>query len=110
LWQKDYGRVGQSNEVENILKHTVEVAKQEIEEDIRNGAVPNTINSFSKLHDYVDANLYVNDAERQDRRIGPLGKKLGWTTQDYVEFTNRVIEEIDNWLKHRNENSGSMRA
>jgi hypothetical protein len=46
----------------------------------------------------VDANEYVNDAERTDRLIGPLGKRLGWKNTDFIAFTNDLIGELDKWL------------
>lgn len=84
---------------EQVLRHTVEVAKREILADIANGAVPESVKSFQELHDYVDANMYVSDADRDDRRIGPLGKSLGWKVDDYVELTNDAMDQIDAWLK-----------
>ena len=41
-----------------IIEHAIERSKAEILEDIDAGIVPNTVSSFSQLHDYVDANEY----------------------------------------------------
>lgn len=88
-----------SSEYESVLQHTVEVAKREIEEDIATGAIPANVTTFSQLNDHVDANMYVSDRDREDRRIGPLGKKNGWKGDDYINFTNDAIERIEQWLK-----------
>jgi len=41
-----------------IIEYTIERSKAEILEDIASGVVPDTVSSFSELHDYVDANEY----------------------------------------------------
>ena len=41
-----------------IIEHAIERSKAEILEDIAQGTVPDTVSSFSELHDYVDANEY----------------------------------------------------
>ncbi len=87
---------------ESVKAHRLESAKREILEDISAGTIPGSVNSFSELHDYVDANDYINDAEREDRMIGPLGKSLGWTGQDYTRFSSELVEDLDQWLKQRN--------
>jgi hypothetical protein len=79
----------------------VQSAIAEIEADIQSGTIPDTVRSFSELADYVDANEYVNDANREDRLIGPLGKRLGWKAQDFTEFTNIIIRDVDSWLASR---------
>ena len=84
---------------ESVLFRRVLSAKQEIVADIEKRILPKTVSSFSELHDYVDANMYVNDADKTDNLIGLLGKKLGWQHQNYVEFTNRIITEVDTWLE-----------
>jgi hypothetical protein len=81
-----------------VRDHRVETSKREIDEDIRTGEVPDTVASFSELADHVDANMYVNDSEREDRMVGPLGKRLGWGTEESTEFTSGIIEELDQWL------------
>lgn len=81
-----------------VLRHTINIAQAEILRDIADDTLPETVADFSDLHDYLDANMYVNDADRQDRRIGPLGRSLGWKTDDFINFTNEAIEAIHEWL------------
>jgi hypothetical protein len=83
-----------------VLEHTIEVAQEEIENDISSGMVDDgELNSFSDLHEFTDANMYVSDASREDRRIGPLGKARGWKMEEYIVFTSEAINAIDAWLK-----------
>ena len=41
-----------------MIEYAIERSKAEILEDIASGVVPDTVSSFSELHDYVDANEY----------------------------------------------------
>jgi N12 class adenine-specific DNA methylase len=84
---------------ENVFAHRLATAKEEIAADMANGTIPASVRSFAELQDYVDANEYVNDAERPDRQIGPLGKKLEWKNTDYIQFTAELIESLDQWLQ-----------
>jgi uncharacterized protein (TIGR02594 family) len=84
---------------ESVFAHRLATAKAEIVADMANGTIPAGVRSFAGLQNHVDANEYVNDAERPDRQIGPLGKQLGWGTQEYVNFTSELINALDKWLK-----------
>lgn len=70
----------------------VEEAKREILEDIgtatnsKGDVMPETISTFSELHDYVDANTYAGLCE---------ARREHWTLGDVIEFQNRV----DAWLR-----------
>lgn len=95
-------RFSNDDTLETVAAHRLAVAKHEILQDIADGHIPDTVQSFVELQDHVDANMYVNDAEREDRLIGPIGKKEGWTRdigeKSYVGFTNKLINSIDQWL------------
>lgn len=93
---------------ERVKQHTITVAIREIEEDMRDGIVPKNASSFEELQNHVDANEYVSDGGRKDRQIGPLGKSLGWKQGDYIDFTNEIIDHIDDWLKSRKRNGQSF--
>lgn len=67
---------------------TVNFAKAEILTDIKNGVVPNTVASFSELHDYVDANEYGGFT---DNRYRPSKGMV---------FENKVQNELDKWIKN----------
>lgn len=82
-----------------VFTHRIKVAKEEIRRDIANGTVSPSVADFSDLHDYVDANEYINDAYRPDRLIGPLGRANGWKWREFTEFSARLIDELDEWIK-----------
>lgn len=84
--------------VDEAINHRLNVAESEILEDIRQGVVPESAGSFAELQDHVDANMYVNDADREDRVFGSAGKRAGFGPQDFIDETNRMIEAIDAWL------------
>lgn len=81
-----------------VADKRLKVAAEEIGSAIKSGDIPSTVKSFSELHDFIDANELVNDADRVDRVIGPLGKKLGWGQGDYIGFTNKLIDSLDSWI------------
>lgn len=66
----------------------VERCKREILEDIRAGRHPQTVASFSELHDHVDANEYGGATE---------GEFDG--SDEACAFWNRVQNDVDAWLK-----------
>ena len=68
------------------LQETIQRAKAEVVRDIEKGTVPDTVCSFSELHDYVDANSY-GGAFEQD-----------WDNEQ-TDFWNAVQDAVDAWLK-----------
>lgn len=68
----------------------VERAKAEILKDIAKGVVPDSVASFSELHDYVDANWYGGAFEGEFD-----------ASDECLYFWNRVQGEVDEWLKER---------
>jgi hypothetical protein len=86
----------------SLLEAMVETMKREILEDIEAELVPDHVASFSKLHDYVDANCYgglCND--------GAYGRMLDdhfdGVHQDFIDFINQAQCEVDEWLSTRRE-------
>ena len=61
--------------------------KWEILRDIRAGLVPPTVNSFSQLHDHVDANGYGGAFEDTAHDVSD------------VDFWNVAQGVIDRWLR-----------
>jgi hypothetical protein len=81
---------------EDLITHRFRSALNEIVQDVRNGVIDlQKVENFSDLHAFVDANLYVNDADRPDRLIGPYGKENRYGPQDYIDLTNQIIDRID---------------
>jgi hypothetical protein len=61
---------------------------REILADIRNGIVPETVRSFSELHNYVDANAYGGFFDWQ-----------GELNNDYTHrFMNRLQNRVHDWI------------
>lgn len=75
------------------LKRVIERAKQEIIEDAKEGCIPRDAASFSKLHDYVDANGYGGAFEDDAHDV------------EDVAFWNEVQAGVDSWLQ-----AGGLRA
>ena len=67
--------------------------KSDIELDIKGGVVPETVGSFSELHDYVDANCYGGLCD--DEAPSAIDDEA------FCEATNKAQEEVDRWLKAR---------
>ncbi|ORT98456.1 hypothetical protein UK99_01570 [Frankia casuarinae] len=74
----------------NVGSDSIATAMQEmILEDIRDGRVPETVNAFEQLHDFVDANDYVQQAL----------EALGLTAlPDDAARDNAAIALVDTWL------------
>jgi hypothetical protein len=51
--------------------------------DIQSGRVPNTVASFSELHDYVDANEYGNLCDESSG--------IDWLSSDYAEAVQNAV-------------------
>lgn len=68
----------------------VALMKEQILEDIAAGVVPVTVNSFSELHDYCDANTYGDPLVIERERAG----------ESWSDFIPEVQNEVDAWLKN----------
>lgn len=73
-------------------------------EEIAEGAIPGTVRSFTDLHDYTDANMYLENA----------GQRWEWGTDEefntLVEATNRITDEVSRRLQIRTEADAAMQA
>lgn len=79
---------------EALINASFETAKDEITCDVRNGVIPNTVESCSALHDHVDANMYGGNGLIMALFAGNDG-----TCGDDLEITNEVADMIDKWIK-----------
>jgi hypothetical protein len=61
--------------------------RAEIREDVAAGIVPADVESFSALHDHVDANEYGGGTGTFD------------ASDEACEFWNRVQGAVDRWIK-----------
>lgn len=71
----------------SVMMHALN-ALQAIREDMQSGMVPETCASFSELHDYVDANQYVEDVPDE----GPDGERD-------LALVNAVTDAVDAFLQ-----------
>ena len=70
------------------MQHIVDQIKQEIRQDILDGIIPESVNSFDDLHDYVDANEYgsFTDDDSPNSKLS-------------VKHMNYVQEAVHQWLQ-----------
>lgn len=73
----------------NLLDQAFEKAQCEILGDMAAGIVPTSCQSFSHLHDYVDANAY-----------GGLFD-IDLEGDDLIEFGNALQDRLHRWLSER---------
>lgn len=80
-----------------------EAIKNEILTDMSNGVVPYTVNSFSELHDYVDANCYGGLCN--ERVMDGLISFFGGRDADeampdgLMAYINNAQDIVDGWLR-----------
>lgn len=74
-----------------VIATAIEQAKAEITADIEKGVVPETINDFSELHSYVDANMYGGMDE--------IGERYGSLTM--FQIGDAVQNAVHEWLQTR---------
>lgn len=70
-----------------------ELAKTEILGDVKDGAVPADVSSFSELHDHVDANEYGGLCD--DRLLDGDDGFPEWVT----DMANETQSLVDQWIK-----------
>lgn len=75
--------------MDTSIAAVVAATKAEILADIANGTVPETVSSFSELHDYTDANMYADELICNRLMEG----------DEYLTFINAITDEVDVWLR-----------
>ena len=86
-----------------IIEYAIERSKAEILEDIEHGPVPNTVSSFSELHDYVDANEYGGLCSEawfclpDDTEDDTVEANGGWLL--HFEHSVAIQDAVDAWLQ-----------
>lgn len=77
----------------------------EIEEDFATGILPHQVNTFSQLHDHVDANCYGGLCE--DDTFNSLIERFGGRDehegmpQGMIDLINEAQNIVDLWLRQR---------
>lgn len=85
------------------IKTTVDRMVDEIAAEIANGRIPKNVESFSQLHDYVDANEFGGFCEDEvnDQLVdffGGLDSNDGWP-DGMVAFVNEAQNAVDQIIK-----------
>jgi hypothetical protein len=79
----------------------VSVSRRQVLADVRSGAVPASVGSFSELHDHVDANYYGNAFDWPVLPSETEDDAYQWA---FADFWNAVQNQLDDWIR-----SGQMR-
>lgn len=74
---------------QECVDYMVERMKKEIRADVAKGAVPASVESFSGLHDFVDANMYSD----------PDGFLETHTWDELTDVFNDASDVVDAWIK-----------
>ena len=83
------------------LRHAViyrtKIAQLWMEEDFKRGALPENIENFSEVHDYMDANEYMMDEFHSIERLRSV---LEWNLPflDFYDLHHIMIAALDKWL------------
>lgn len=90
------------------VRRVAETVKSEILEDIANGVLPETISTYSELHDYVDANGYGGflDAAFEYGHLWNEEDQHGLSTM--IRFANKVSHLVDQWLRAGRPEQGAV--
>lgn len=76
--------------------------KTEIVEDVESGIVPESVSSFSELHDYVDANLYGGTEallEELEARFPSTDEGHRSALDALCQLANPAMDIVNSWLK-----------
>lgn len=83
------------------LMDLVSQIKDQIIYDVENGFVPNDVESFSELHDYVDANMYGLEDDEEDWGDAETDPN------EWADMINAAQGIVDDWIRDGNlENFG----
>lgn len=79
------------------VAYRTQVAQLWMEEDFRRGVLPVSTNSFSLVHEYMDANEYLMDEYHPVERLRSI---LDWDLPflDFYDQYQIMVEALDKWL------------
>ena len=86
-WFKDRELVNLAAPLRPSMAETIERAKREILVSVESGLIPATVESFSALHDYCDANGFGGAFDE------------GLFPDIDCDFWNAVLDAVDLWIK-----------
>ena len=87
--------------LESVIRYRAAVAIEWIKEDLRRGVQPETVKTFSELHDVVDANMYLLDEDHPIPKAGNFYEWEEFDVQGVCDQFNRVMDIIEDWLETR---------
>ena len=78
-----------------VVEYRIRIAIARIHDDVKSGFLPYLPPTFSELHDFTDANMYMIDEEHPISRAGSF---YAWEELDIdqiCELLNRVADGIE---------------
>ncbi len=80
-----------------VIIYRTKIAQLWIEEDFRRGVLPEKIETFSEVHDYMDANEYLMDEFHPVKRLRSV---LQWDLPffDFYDQYHIMVAALDKWL------------
>lgn len=79
------------------VTYRTQIAQLWMEEDFRRGVLPEKIDSFSEVHDYMDANEYLMDELHPVERLRSV---LQWNLPffDFYDQYHIMVAALNRWL------------
>jgi len=83
--------------VRQTVAYRTQVAQLWMEEDFRRDVLPVSTNSFSAVHEYMDANEYLMDEYHPVERLRSI---LDWDLPffDFYDQYQLMVDALDKWL------------
>lgn len=70
-----------------------------VADDMVKGVVPTTVTDFAKLHDYVDANMYLIDVmPPMPENDSASGERASAEYEAWFDKADAISSEVDVWL------------
>lgn len=81
------------------VRYRIQIAQLWMEEDFRRGILPESVNGFTSVHEYMDANEYLLDEFHPVERLRSV---LDWNLPffDFYDQYQLMVDALDKWLNH----------
>lgn len=89
--------IGSGLTLEQVVIYRTKIAQLWMEEDFRRGVLPEKIERFSEVHEYMDANEYLMDEFHPNGRLRSV---LEWDLPffDFYDQYHIMVTALDKWL------------